>query len=66
MVEVCNLLENITDSMTIITRVIGLMAGYFLFSREFVEFFYFLEYPPRFYVASCEVLKKNLQLVIVR
>ena len=41
MVEIGNLLENITDLVTIIIRVVGLMAGHFWFLWEFLGFFYF-------------------------
>ena len=42
MVEIGNLLGNITDPVTIIIRVVGLMAWRFWFLWEFLEFLYFL------------------------
>ena len=38
MVEIGNLLGNITDPVTIIIRVVGLMAWCFWFLWEFLEF----------------------------
>ena len=53
MLDVGNLLGQITYLMTIMIRVVGLIGGYFWFLREFLGFPYFLEsahvtiYDPR-------------------
>ena len=65
MAKVSNLLEKITDPMAIMIGVTQLMAGCFWFLWEFVEFFYFLDYPPGIIGGFILRLQRNLQLVIV-
>ena len=68
MIEVRNLLEKITDLMTIIIKVLGLMDECFWFLWIFLGFFYFLECPSRILVLGGFMwdFKRNLQLVTVR
>ena len=61
-----NLLEKIIDPITIMIRVVVLMAGYFWLLWEFLEFFYFLESSPRILGGLTWGFKRSLQLVIVR
>ena len=50
MAEVCNLLEKITDPMTIVVRVAELMVGCFCFFENFWDFPIFFGDPKCFYV----------------
>ena len=57
MADMSNLLGKISDPMTIIIRVIELMAECFWFLWEFLWFHYFLSIHLGFYVASRGGLK---------
>ena len=61
-----NLYGKITDLMAIIIRFVRLMARWFWFLWEFIEFLYFLECPPRIIGDFMWRLQRSLQLVIVR
>ena len=61
MAEVGNLLEKITDPVTIMIRVVGLMADVSNLCENFYDFFIFLECPSKILGGFTWKLKKKKQ-----